>query len=168
MRACTRGNLSLQAKKLLSPLETSCPWGLYPKVQWWRTWRRRWAIVVSWGGPQETTLRSLVTILMRERRESSYPVVQRRSLRAAPGAWLALWQEVDEQTNHCWVCDLFGHWLCSRHRLIELAEASRAKHKFAVKRNSWPKTRGVAMNPVDHVRVPSTIEYATIILTLWV
>ena len=30
-------------------------------------------------------------------------------------------------------------------------EASRAKHKFAVKRNSWPKTRGVAMNPVDHV-----------------
>lgn len=33
-------------------------------------------------------------------------------------------------------------------------EASRAKHKFAVKRNSWPKTRGVAMNPVDHVRTP--------------
>ena len=32
-------------------------------------------------------------------------------------------------------------------------EASRAKHKFAVKRNSWPKTRGVAMNPVDHVRL---------------
>lgn len=36
-------------------------------------------------------------------------------------------------------------------------EASRAKHKFAVKRNSWPKTRGVAMNPVDHVRLPSMI-----------
>lgn len=39
-----------------------------------------------------------------------------------------------------------------------LLKASRAKHKFAVKRNSWPKTRGVAMNPVDHphggVRVP--------------
>nr|POF09147.1 60s ribosomal protein l2 [Quercus suber] len=33
-----------------------------------------------------------------------------------------------------------------------MIEASRAKHKFAVKRNSWPKTRGVAMNPVDHVR----------------
>lgn len=32
------------------------------------------------------------------------------------------------------------------------SEASRAKHKYAVKRNSWPKTRGVAMNPVDHVR----------------
>lgn len=26
-------------------------------------------------------------------------------------------------------------------------------HKFKVKRNSWPKTRGVAMNPVDHVCV---------------
>src|SRR5436305_13154599 len=29
-------------------------------------------------------------------------------------------------------------------------EASRAKHKYAVKRNNWPRTRGVAMNPVDH------------------
>ena len=38
-------------------------------------------------------------------------------------------------------------------KLIDIAEASRAKHKFAVKRNSWPKTRGVAMNPVDHVRI---------------
>jgi hypothetical protein len=36
-------------------------------------------------------------------------------------------------------------------KLTFIAEASRAKHKFAVKRNSWPKTRGVAMNPVDHV-----------------
>jgi hypothetical protein len=35
---------------------------------------------------------------------------------------------------------------------VSFTEASRAKHKFAVKRNSWPKTRGVAMNPVDHVR----------------
>lgn len=34
--------------------------------------------------------------------------------------------------------------------LTNSTEASRAKHKFAVKRNSWPKTRGVAMNPVDH------------------
>ena len=34
--------------------------------------------------------------------------------------------------------------------LTKITEASRAKHKFAVKRNSWPKTRGVAMNPVDH------------------
>jgi hypothetical protein len=32
-----------------------------------------------------------------------------------------------------------------------LLKASRAKHKFAVKRHSWPRTRGVAMNPVDHV-----------------
>jgi len=31
-----------------------------------------------------------------------------------------------------------------------LLKASRAMHKFAVKRNRWPKTRGVAMNPVDH------------------
>ncbi|KAF7547367.1 hypothetical protein G7Z17_g7771 [Cylindrodendrum hubeiense] len=32
-----------------------------------------------------------------------------------------------------------------------LLKASRAKHKFAVKRGAcWPKTRGVAMNPVDH------------------
>lgn len=38
-------------------------------------------------------------------------------------------------------------------------EASRAKHKFAVKRNSWPKTRGVAMNPVDHVRLPCITQH---------
>lgn len=31
-----------------------------------------------------------------------------------------------------------------------LLKAGRAHHKFKVKRNSWPKTRGVAMNPVDH------------------
>lgn len=42
--------------------------------------------------------------------------------------------------------------------LTKRTEASRAKHKFAVKRNSWPKTRGVAMNPVDHVRTTETLQ----------
>jgi hypothetical protein len=40
-------------------------------------------------------------------------------------------------------------------------EASRAKHKFAVKRNSWPKTRGVAMNPVDHPHGVCTLNYGS-------
>ena len=31
-----------------------------------------------------------------------------------------------------------------------LLKAGRAYHKFRVKRNCWPRTRGVAMNPVDH------------------
>lgn len=31
-----------------------------------------------------------------------------------------------------------------------LLKAGRAHHKYRVKRNSWPRTRGVAMNPVDH------------------
>jgi len=31
-----------------------------------------------------------------------------------------------------------------------LLKAGRAFYKFKAKRNSWPKTRGVAMNPVDH------------------
>jgi len=31
-----------------------------------------------------------------------------------------------------------------------LLKAGRAYHKYRVKRNCWPKTRGVAMNPVDH------------------
>lgn len=44
-------------------------------------------------------------------------------------------------------------------------EASRAKHKFAVKRNSWPKTRGVAMNPVDHVRSYSIPRFEPLTLT---
>merc|ERR1711868_332091 len=31
-----------------------------------------------------------------------------------------------------------------------LLKAGRAYHKYKAKRHSWPKTRGVAMNPVDH------------------
>jgi large subunit ribosomal protein L8e len=31
-----------------------------------------------------------------------------------------------------------------------LLKAGRAYHKYKAKRNCWPKTRGVAMNPVDH------------------
>jgi len=31
-----------------------------------------------------------------------------------------------------------------------MLKAGRAYHKYRVKRNCWPKTRGVAMNPVDH------------------
>jgi len=31
-----------------------------------------------------------------------------------------------------------------------LLKAGRAHHKYRVKRNCWPKVRGVAMNPVDH------------------
>lgn len=31
-----------------------------------------------------------------------------------------------------------------------MLKAGRAHHKFAAKRNEWPKVRGVAMNPVDH------------------
>jgi large subunit ribosomal protein L8e len=31
-----------------------------------------------------------------------------------------------------------------------MLKAGRAHHKFRVKRNSWPKVSGIAMNPVDH------------------
>jgi len=31
-----------------------------------------------------------------------------------------------------------------------MLKAGNAYHKYRVKRNSWPKVRGVAMNPVDH------------------
>jgi len=31
-----------------------------------------------------------------------------------------------------------------------LLKAGRAYHKFKAKRYNWPRTRGVAMNPVDH------------------
>jgi large subunit ribosomal protein L8e len=31
-----------------------------------------------------------------------------------------------------------------------LMKAGRAYHKYKVKRNSWPRVRGVCMNPVDH------------------
>merc|ERR1712043_7525 len=31
-----------------------------------------------------------------------------------------------------------------------MLKAGRAYHKYKVKRNSWPKVRGAAMNPVEH------------------
>merc|ERR1719391_1511960 len=31
-----------------------------------------------------------------------------------------------------------------------MLKAGRAYHKYKVKRNCWPKVRGVAMNPVEH------------------
>merc|ERR1712113_665077 len=31
-----------------------------------------------------------------------------------------------------------------------MLKAGRAFHKYKAKRNSWPRVRGVAMNPVDH------------------
>ena len=31
-----------------------------------------------------------------------------------------------------------------------MLKAGNAYHKYRVKRNSWPKVRGVAMNPVEH------------------
>merc|ERR1711924_5686 len=31
-----------------------------------------------------------------------------------------------------------------------MMKAGRSFHKYRVKRNSWPRTRGVAMNPVEH------------------
>ncbi|KAL1567063.1 60S ribosomal protein L8 [Salvia divinorum] len=31
-----------------------------------------------------------------------------------------------------------------------MLKAGNAYHKFSVKKNSWPKVHGVAMNPVEH------------------
>ncbi|EDV28887.1 60S ribosomal protein L8 [Trichoplax sp. H2] len=51
-----------------------------------------------------------------------------------------------------------------------LLKAGRAYHKFKVKRNCWPRVRGVAMNPVDHphgggnhqhIGTPSTVRRDT-------
>ena len=49
---------------------------------------------------------------------------------------------------------------------MRLLKAGRAYHKYAVKRNCWPKIRGVAKNPVEHphgggnhqhIGMPSTV-----------
>ena len=51
-----------------------------------------------------------------------------------------------------------------------MLKAGRAYHKFRVKRNCWPKVRGVAMNPVEHphgggnhqhIGMPSTVGRCT-------
>lgn len=43
-----------------------------------------------------------------------------------------------------------------------LLKAGRAYHKYKAKRNSWPKTRGVAMNPVDHPHGGGNHQHASI------
>merc|ERR1712194_933893 len=54
-------------------------------------------------------------------------------------------------------------WVCTDKPLLK---AGRAYHKYAVKRNCWPKIRGVAKNPVEHphgggnhqhIGMPSTV-----------
>lgn len=49
-----------------------------------------------------------------------------------------------------------------------ILKAGRAYHKYRVKRNEWPKVRGVAMNPVEHphgggnhqhIGKPSTVKH---------
>ncbi|KAG5561632.1 hypothetical protein RHGRI_004630 [Rhododendron griersonianum] len=54
-------------------------------------------------------------------------------------------------------CMLRRHFTCERSNMqIEnrtekpLLKAGNAYHKYRVKRNCWPKVRGVAMNPVEH------------------
>merc|ERR1712065_54516 len=51
-----------------------------------------------------------------------------------------------------------------------MLKAGTAYHKYRVKRNCWPKTRGVAMNPVEHphgggnhqhIGMPSTVRRDT-------
>merc|ERR1712038_2251952 len=51
-----------------------------------------------------------------------------------------------------------------------MLKAGRAYHKYRVKRNCWPKVRGVAMNPVEHphgggnhqhIGHPSTVKRTT-------
>merc|ERR1712048_1287024 len=51
-----------------------------------------------------------------------------------------------------------------------MLKAGNSYHKYKVKRNSWPKVRGVAMNPVEHphgggnhqhIGKPSTIKRDT-------
>jgi large subunit ribosomal protein L8e len=50
-----------------------------------------------------------------------------------------------------------------------MLKAGRSYHKYRVKKNSWPKVRGVAMNPVEHphgggnhqhIGMPSTVHRA--------
>jgi hypothetical protein len=51
-----------------------------------------------------------------------------------------------------------------------MLKAGTAHHKYRVKRNCWPKTRGVAMNPVDHPHVRYTVHtllYTYIDICFW-
>jgi len=48
--------------------------------------------------------------------------------------------------GRAWSAHMFGFL----YRFLLVSWAGRAFHKYRVKRNCWPKVRGVAMNPVEH------------------
>ncbi|KAL3247131.1 hypothetical protein MRX96_057224 [Rhipicephalus microplus] len=47
-------------------------------------------------------------------------------------------------------CAMLGIIAGGGHVEKPILKAGRAYHKYKAKRNSWPKVRGVAMNPVEH------------------
>merc|ERR1719516_523836 len=48
-----------------------------------------------------------------------------------------------------------------------ILKAGRAYHKYKVKRNCWPKVRGVAMNPVEHPHGGGNHQHSGKASTVW-
>merc|ERR1711939_400533 len=71
-------------KTQLSVLATFCLSARFLRVRWFRTLRRRLVTVVLWAEPLVTMSPLLDTTRTRARRESSFPVVQRRLSSAQP------------------------------------------------------------------------------------
>merc|ERR1711939_1180867 len=77
-RECTAACSSMLEKTQLSVLATFCLSARFLRVRWFRTLRRRLVTVVLWAEPLVTMSPLLDTTRTRARRESSFPVVQRR------------------------------------------------------------------------------------------
>lgn len=86
---------------------------------------------------------------MKARVESGYPAAQKRQFRVGREQLWVLLRVVEELISHCW--RLVEHTTSSRPSvtgcfIFVLTSTSIIDHLFL----SWPRTRGVAMNPVDH------------------
>merc|ERR1711939_1124609 len=129
-RECTAACSSMLEKTQLSVLATFCLSARFLRVRWFRTLRRRLVTVVLWAEPLVTMSPLL-----------DNPDEGKTRVKLPSGA-----KKVVLSSARGMIGIVAGGGRTDKPML----KASRAKHKFAVKRNSWPKTRGVAMNPVDH------------------
>ena len=104
--------------------------------------------VASWPKHQETMPQSSHKIPMQEELESSYLLDQRRFVDEGCGCHCgsAPLSSTYTQTVSA-TCRAVVGVVAGGGRIDKpLLKAGRAYHKYKVKRNSWPKVRGVAMN----------------------
>ena len=149
-KVSTRVHSSTPAKKLLWQWVTSFLLVPVPKEQSSATLKKRWEIVVHSHVLQGTTPLLLGTRLRRGRVGSGCPVGARRLFQVPHGLPLELLLVVDVSTSLCsrQVVPIINSKLNVISVYLSSALVYCSAQQIII--HSWPRTRGVAMNPVDH------------------